>query len=188
MDQTWVVVTPAIWMSVIIYPFIYYPKWIYQSDIFIVSTQSVVEANLVIICCCFLAVKSFLREHAPSLIGEKLNSSGYKANASYEDRHNPPRGLVIKKDIDFNLSWQDDSRVRIHQYDGTQTDPGAGRYLEMDPINRPSPTKETRDDGAHVRGGSADEKGIENENAVEGLGRNTKSSSVNAITPMSPVW
>lgn len=110
-----------------------------------------------------------------------MTSSGYKANTSYEDRHNPPRGLVIKKDVDFNLSWQDDSRVRIHQY-GTQTDPEAGRDLEMDPI-RQSPAKGTRDD-AHVRGGSADEKGIENEN---GLGKNTKSSSVNAITPMSPV-
>lgn len=137
-----------------------------------------------IICCCFLAVKSFLREHAPTLIGEKLSSSGYKANTSYEDRHNPPRGLVIKKDVDFNLSWQDDSRVRIHQY-GTQTDPEAGRDLEMDPI-RPSPAKGTRD-GVHVRGGSADEKGIENQNGVEGLGRNTKSSSITAITPMSPV-
>lgn len=79
--------------------------------------------------------------------------------------------------------------MRIHQYDGTQTDPAeAGRDLEMDPIIRPSPAaKGTRDDGAHVRGGSADEKGIENENGIEGLGRNTKSSSVNAITPMSPV-
>lgn len=74
--------------------------------------------------------------------------------------------------------------MRIHQY-GTQTDPEAGKDLEMDPI-RPSPAKGTRD-GAHVRGGSADEKGIENETGVEGLGRNTKSSSINAITPMSPV-
>lgn len=74
--------------------------------------------------------------------------------------------------------------MRIHQY-GTQTDPEAGRDLEMDP-NRSSLAKGTRD-GAHVRGGSADEKGIENENGVEGLGRNTKSSSINAIAPMSPV-
>lgn len=74
--------------------------------------------------------------------------------------------------------------MRIHEY-STQTDPEAGRDLEMDPI-RPSPAKGTRD-GAHVRGGSADEKGSEKENAGEGLGRNTKSSSINAITPMSPV-
>ena len=66
--------------------------------------------------------------------------------------------------------------MRIHQY-GTQTELETGRDLEMDPI-RPSPAKRTRD-GAHVRGGSANE--------VEGLGRNTKSSSINAITPMSPV-
>lgn len=165
-------------------PHPHYPKRMYQPNIFLVRTHSVVEANLVIICCCFLAVKSFLREHAPSLIGEKSTSSGYKANTSYEDRHNPPRGLVIKKDIDFNLSWQDDSRVRIHEY-GTQTDPEAGRDLEMDPI-RPSPAKGTRD-GARVRSGSADEKSSENENGGGGLGRNTKSSSINAITPMSPV-
>lgn len=74
--------------------------------------------------------------------------------------------------------------MRIHQY-GTQTDPEAGRDLEMDPI-RQSPAKGTRD-GVHVRDGSADEKGIENQNGVEDLGRNTKSSSITAITPMSPV-
>lgn len=75
--------------------------------------------------------------------------------------------------------------MRIHEYD-TQTDPEAGRDLEMDPIRRPSPAKGTGD-GAHVRGASADEKGSENENGGEILGRNTKSSSNNAITPMSPV-
>lgn len=155
---------------------------IHQSNIFIVQTFSVVEANLVIICCCFLAVKSFLRQHAPSLIGEKSTSSGYKPNSSYEDRRNPPRGLVIKKDVDFNLSWQDDSRVRIHEYD-TQTDPG--KDLEMDSI-RPSPAKGTRR-GAHDRARSADEKSSENEVGRESLGRNTKGSSINAITPMSPV-
>lgn len=74
--------------------------------------------------------------------------------------------------------------MRIHEY-GTQTDPEAGRDLEMDTI-RPSPAKGTRN-GAHGRVGSADEKSSENEVGGETLGRNTKGSSINAITPMSPV-
>lgn len=81
--------------------------------------------------------------------------------------------------------------MRIHEY-GTQTDTEAGRDLEMDTV-RPSPAKGTRDgahgrvDGAHGRVGSADEKGSENEVGGESLGRSTKGSSINAITPMSPV-
>lgn len=74
--------------------------------------------------------------------------------------------------------------MRIHEY-GTQTDPEAGKDLEMDTI-RPSPAKGTRN-GANGRVGSADEKSSENEVGGETLGRNTKGSSVNAITPMSPV-
>lgn len=99
--------------------------------------NSVVEANLVIICSCFLALKSFLRHHAPTLIGEKSTSEGYKANSSYEDRHRTPRGLVINKDVDFNLSWQDDSRVRIHEYpstNGSAGGDGTGPIVELDAI------------------------------------------------------
>lgn len=99
----------------------------------LISPNSVIEANLVIICCCFLAVKSFLRRHAPSLIGEKSSEEGYKVNSVYQDRHRPPRGLVITKDVDFNLSWQDDSRVRIHQSVDGKTVPYSG-VVEMDDI------------------------------------------------------
>lgn len=74
--------------------------------------------------------------------------------------------------------------MRIHEF-GTQTDPEAGRHLEMDTI-RPSPAKGTRD-STHCRGGSADEKSSENEVGGDSLGRNTKGSSINAMTPMSPV-
>lgn len=102
--------------------------------------SSVVEANLVIICSCFLAVKSFLRHHAPTLIGEKSSSDGYKVTSAYEDRHRAPRGLVITKDVDFNLSWQDDSRVRIHEYSTTDAggngtvDARAGAVVKLDVI------------------------------------------------------
>lgn len=91
---------------------------------------------------------------------------------------------MIKKDVNFNLSWQDDSRVRIHEY-GSQTDPEAGRDLEMDTMTA-SPAKGTMN-GARGRVGSADEKSSENDVGGETLGRNTKGSSINAITPMSPV-
>lgn len=117
------------------------------------SSNSVVEANLVIICCCFLALKSFLRHHAPTLIGEKSSQEGYKVNSAYEDRHRPPRGLVITKDVDFNLSWQDDSRVRIHEISVLDSSSGgngtvdieAGTAVELDLIVRqPNVGKETK--------------------------------------------
>ena len=49
-----------------------------------------------------------------------------------------------------------------------------------------SPAKGTRY-SAHLRAGSADEKSNEKEVGGKSLGRNTKSSSTNVMTPMSPI-
>ena len=66
--------------------------------------RSIIEANLLVICCCFISVKSFVRHYAPRLIGERFS---YPENSF----STTPRktGLVIKKDISFNLSWQDEN-------------------------------------------------------------------------------
>ncbi|MCJ1423105.1 hypothetical protein MMC29_000986 [Sticta canariensis] len=164
-DQTWVIVTPAIWV--------------------------VVEANLVIICCCFLALKSFLRHHAPTLIGEKSGTEGYKVNSTYEDRNRTPRGLVITKDVDFNLSWQDDSRVRIHDYPTTDGSAGgnvtsvAGVAVELDVIEQLNRgrEKETRGSVGSLAisrvGTAAPTPPLPSTGASDGI--------KNVVTPMSPV-
>ncbi|MCJ1270947.1 hypothetical protein MMC22_010846 [Lobaria immixta] len=165
-DQTWVVVTPAIWI--------------------------VIEANLVIICCCFLAVKSFLRHHAPSLIGEKSSSEGYKVNSGYEDRHRPPRGLVITKDVDFNLSWQDDSRVRIHEYPHTNGSAGgdgtvaaaAGAIVEMDVIKQINGGEGREMRGSLGKGGTI---GIEEFGTAVQMPPPSSTGVRTVVTPTSPV-
>ncbi|MCJ1461458.1 hypothetical protein MMC07_000055 [Pseudocyphellaria aurata] len=167
-DQTWAVATPAIWI--------------------------VVEANLVIICCCFLALKSFLRHHAPTLIGEKSGEGGYKVNSAYEDRHRPPRGLVITKDVDFNLSWQDDSRVRIHEIsvpdsrsggNGT-VDTDAGTAVELDVIVRQANVaKETK---INVAGdGSVAVEQAESELQIPPTAMGVTLGVRSVATPMPPV-
>lgn len=84
------------------------------------------EANLVIICCCLVAIKSFLRHFAPTLIGEKHTYGGNSYVNSYNRDAQKAKGLVITKDVTFDLSWQDDSHMRVHEY------PNSAAYVEMD--------------------------------------------------------
>lgn len=156
----------------------------YTNRTSLLCEPSVVEANLVITCCCFLAVKYFSGSMPHTSLARNQPLTDIRLIHPTKISIIPREDWSSKRLLTAIFTWQDDSRVRIHEY-GTQTDPEAGRDLEMDP-SRPSPAKETRD-GAHVRGESVDEKGSENENGVEGLRRNTKSSPINAITPMSPV-
>lgn len=88
-----------------------------------------------VICCCFISIKSFLRHHAPGLIGEKPT---YPKNGYYETPRS--KGLVITKDVSINLSWQDDPAPRSNVSAG---------YIEMDETKQgPSdrgPTSESQE-------------------------------------------
>lgn len=97
------------------------------------SLYSIIEANLVIICCCLVAAKSFLRHFAPTLIGEKQNYPAASYVNSFNRDTSRSKGLVITKDVSFNLTWQDDSQARIHEY------PNNAAYVEMDNIKNPDP-------------------------------------------------
>lgn len=81
-----------------------------------------IEANLVIVCCCCVSLKSLLRHHAPGVIGEKR--MGYQTNSYYERPRS--KGLVITKDVSFNLTWQNDGTDPDRDY------PDNAPYVEMD--------------------------------------------------------
>lgn len=83
---------------------------------------SVIEANLLVICCCFISIKSFLRHYAPRLIGE---GSTYLGTDSLDTPRK--KALVIKKDVSFNLSWHDENTPRGHLNAG---------YVEMDDMKQ----------------------------------------------------
>lgn len=73
-----------------------------------------------------MALKSFLRHFAPTLIGEKVNYGPSSYVNSFNRDAPRSKGLVITKDVSFNLTWQDDSQQRIHEY------PNNASYVEMD--------------------------------------------------------
>lgn len=67
-----------------------------------------------------------MRHHAPILIGEKRQQ--YRGNSYYETPRS--KGLVITKDVSFNLTWQDENDPRSHH---------SGGYIEMDSLKDPGP-------------------------------------------------
>ena len=74
-DASWAVATPAVWM--------YVPSLLFHQPLAqrvqtnLLPHNSVVEANLVIVCGCLPAVRQFLRSVAPRLIGESSSAQRY---------------------------------------------------------------------------------------------------------------
>lgn len=98
--------------------------------------RSIIEANLLVICCCFISLKSFVRHYAPRLIGERFS---YPENSfSITPRKTK---LVIKKDISFNLSWQDETANRSRHSAG---------YVEMDNMKHEPNAREPASESQEV--------------------------------------
>lgn len=101
MDQTWVIGEGTLWMRVLLFNVQFLANSL---------RYSIVESNLLVICCCLPTLRRFFRHFAPRLIGE------YTHNPSREECNGPkPRtwgslGLKPKRQFDTLMNTIDDSK------------------------------------------------------------------------------